>query len=48
MAYWDAVTALNTPTDMTGWPGFDSEGDPLDSHAVAERRDASFEQHSIG
>jgi Phosphotransferase enzyme family len=37
--YWDAVAALNTPTVMDGWPGFASDGSPLDAAAVTERRD---------
>jgi aminoglycoside phosphotransferase (APT) family kinase protein len=38
--YWDAVAALNTPTVMDGWPGFASDGSPLDAAAVTGRRDA--------
>ncbi len=38
--YWDAVAALNTPTEMHGWPGFADDGSPLDAAAVTERRDA--------
>jgi Ser/Thr protein kinase RdoA (MazF antagonist) len=40
--YWDAVAALNTPTDLdhaTGVPGFAGNGRPLDAAAVTERRD---------
>lgn len=39
VAYWDAVAALNTPTDLTGWPGFDGDGHPLSPPAVTRRRD---------
>jgi aminoglycoside phosphotransferase (APT) family kinase protein len=39
MAYWDVVAALNTPTKLHGWPGFDDEGHPLDEPAVTKRRD---------
>ena len=38
--YWDAVAARNTPTVMHGWPGFASDGSPLDAAAVTERRNA--------
>jgi aminoglycoside phosphotransferase (APT) family kinase protein len=38
--YWDAVAALNTPVTMDGWPGFDTNGQPLDATAVTARRDA--------
>ncbi|MGN9907767.1 phosphotransferase family protein [Phytohabitans sp. LJ34] len=38
--YWDAVAALNTPVTMDGWPGFDTNGQPLDTPAVTARRDA--------
>ncbi len=41
--YWDAVAALNTPTDLdhaVGAPGFADDGRPLDAAAVTERRDA--------
>jgi aminoglycoside phosphotransferase (APT) family kinase protein len=38
--YWDAVAALNTPADLTGWPGFDDRGNPLDGPATTGRRDA--------
>lgn len=37
--YWDLVAALNTPTDMDGWPGFDDRGGALNAAAVRERRD---------
>jgi hypothetical protein len=42
MPYWDAVAALNTPTvmDSDSWPGFASDGSPLDAAAVTKRRDA--------
>lgn len=39
VAYWDAVAALNTPTELHGWPGFDDQGFPLDEPAVTRRRD---------
>jgi Ser/Thr protein kinase RdoA (MazF antagonist) len=38
--YWDAVAALNTPVTMDGWPGFDTNGQPLDAPTVTARRDA--------
>jgi aminoglycoside phosphotransferase (APT) family kinase protein len=40
IAYWDTVAALNTPTELHGWPGFDDQGHPLDEPAVTRRRDA--------
>jgi hypothetical protein len=40
VAYWDAVAALNTPTVLDGWPGYDDQGRPLDTAAVTKRRDA--------
>jgi aminoglycoside phosphotransferase (APT) family kinase protein len=40
MAYWDAVAALNTPSILDGWPGYDDQGRPLDAAAVTARRDA--------
>ena len=40
LAYWDAVAALNTPTELHGWPGFNDQGEPLDEPAVTRRRDA--------
>lgn len=40
LAYWDAVAALNTPTELHGWPGFDDQGLALDVPAVTRRRDA--------
>lgn len=40
VAYWDAVTALDTPTVLDGWPGYDDQGRPLDTAAVTARRDA--------
>lgn len=40
VAYWDAVAALNTPTILDGWPGYDDQGRPLDAAAVTARRDA--------
>ncbi len=40
LPYWDAVAALNTPTDLTGWPGFDDDGRPLSAGDVTARRDA--------
>ena len=39
VAYWDAVAALNTPTVLDGWPGYDDQGRPLDVAAVTARRD---------
>ena len=39
LPYWDAVAALNTPTDLTGWPGFDADGRPLSAGDVTARRD---------
>lgn len=39
--YWDAVAALNTPTDPTGfWSAFDPLGEPLTGAEATERRDA--------
>jgi hypothetical protein len=41
VAYWDAVAALNTPTNLDDWePGFDDRGNRLSSAALTERRDA--------
>jgi aminoglycoside phosphotransferase (APT) family kinase protein len=40
VAYWDAVAALDTPTVLDGWPGYDDQGRPLDTAAVTARRDA--------
>lgn len=40
VAYWDAAAALNTPTVLDGWPGYDDRGRPLDAAAVTARRDA--------
>lgn len=41
VAYWDAVAALDTPTVLDGWPGYnDDHGRPLDATAVTARRDA--------
>ena len=40
VAYWDAIAALNTPTILDGWPGYDDQGQPLDTAAVTARRDA--------
>jgi aminoglycoside phosphotransferase (APT) family kinase protein len=37
--YWDIVAALNTPMDMSGWPGFDDRDHPLDAASISERRD---------
>jgi hypothetical protein len=40
VAYWDAVAALNTPTDLDDWePFFDAEGNPLGGPAKTRRRD---------
>jgi aminoglycoside phosphotransferase (APT) family kinase protein len=41
VAYWDAVAALNTSADMTGfWPAFDEYGHQLPGASATERRDA--------
>jgi aminoglycoside phosphotransferase (APT) family kinase protein len=40
VAYWDAVTALDTPAVLDGWPGRTDNGRPLDAAAVTARRDA--------
>jgi len=40
MSYWDAVAALNTPTVLTGWPGFADDQSRLHASAVTQRRDA--------
>lgn len=40
LAYWDTVAALNTPSDMAGWPAFDDHGASLDPQGVIDRRDA--------
>ena len=37
--YWDAIAALNTPTELRGFPGFSEDGNPLDAVAVTQRRD---------
>lgn len=39
VSYWDAIAALNTPTVLNGWPGFDDQGRRLDTATVTERRD---------
>lgn len=39
VSYWDAIAALNTPTELHGFPGFAADGRPLDAAAVTERRD---------
>lgn len=36
---WDAIAALNTPTELHGFPGFAEDGSPLDAAAGTERRD---------
>jgi SAM-dependent methyltransferase len=47
-AYWDAVAALNTPTDLDDWsPGFDQFGQPLPGAAVTARRNA-FLRDALG
>lgn len=38
MPYWDAIAALNTPTELQGWPGFADDGRPLDTADVTARR----------
>jgi aminoglycoside phosphotransferase (APT) family kinase protein len=40
MPYWDAIAALNTPTELQGWPGFADDGSRLDAAAITGRRDA--------
>jgi hypothetical protein len=40
VSYWDAIAALNTPTELTGFPGFSADGSQLDTAAVTQRRDA--------
>lgn len=48
VAYWDAVAALNTPTDLDDWsPGFDQFGQPLPGAAVTARRNA-FLRDALG
>jgi aminoglycoside phosphotransferase (APT) family kinase protein len=42
--YWDIVAALNTPTDMSGWPGFDDQGRSLSAASVRKRRDEFLRQ----
>lgn len=40
LAYWDAVAALNTPVDMTGfWTPFDQQGTQLTGAEATQRRD---------
>ena len=39
VSYWDAIAALNTPTELHGFPGFAEDGTLLDAAAVTERRD---------
>lgn len=39
VSYWDTIAALNTPTELHGFPGFAEDGSPLDAAAVTERRD---------
>jgi hypothetical protein len=40
VSYWDAIAALNTPTELSGFPGFTGAGSRLDTAAVTQRRDA--------
>lgn len=40
VSYWDGVAALNTPTELSGFPGFTADGSRLDTAAVTQRRDA--------
>ena len=40
VSYWDAIAALDTPTELTGFPGFSADGSQLDTAAVTQRRDA--------
>ena len=41
LAYWDAVAALHTPTDLDDWePCFDDQGHEIDWPAKTKRRDA--------
>lgn len=40
VSYWDAVAALNTPTELSGFPGFTGDGGQLDTASVTRRRDA--------
>lgn len=37
--YWDAVAALNTPTELHGWPGFAADGARLGVEVITQRRD---------
>lgn len=39
VSYWDAIAALNTPTELSGFPGFAADGSPLDTTGVTQRRD---------
>jgi hypothetical protein len=39
IAYWDAVAALNTPTELHGWPGFADDGRRLSLEPITRRRD---------
>ncbi|WP_231920087.1 aminoglycoside phosphotransferase family protein [Microlunatus soli] len=39
VSYWDAIAALNTPTELSGFPGFGADGSRLDATAVTQRRD---------
>jgi aminoglycoside phosphotransferase (APT) family kinase protein len=43
VAYWDAVAALNTPTELTDWPGFGADGHELGPGGVTRRRDDFLE-----
>jgi aminoglycoside phosphotransferase (APT) family kinase protein len=41
LAYWDAIAALNTPTDMSSfWSAFDDDGHLLEGAVATSRRDA--------
>jgi len=40
VSYWDAIAALNTPTELSGFPGFTGDGNRLGTAAVTQRRDA--------
>lgn len=40
VAYWDAVAALEAPTFLDGWPGYDDHGERLEAAVVTARRDS--------
>lgn len=40
VSYWDAIAALNTPTELSGFSGLTGDGSRLDTAAVSQRRDA--------